>query len=156
MSSPVEYDDHDQPHTVAVEEFKLPKDSLRSVLAEIIAAKKPDTWTINQVCALVMDMSKEDESAIKAEGVRDFLTLVMSHPRKVLALYQAAFATGMLPEKTGPELAKKCGVSKQDFQQGADKMIEELSMRHTRTMRNDDAKRNMRISNYRHANKKRD
>jgi len=146
-----EFDADDSAHLVDVEEFKLPKETIRTQLAEILRTKQVESETINQICNIIATEMRLEEEAIRAEGMRALLNMVVDHDHPMLAFYQLCFAAGMITRQTGPELAKKCGVSKQAFQQGVDKYVSELSARSTRTMRAEGSKVAMSISNYRHA-----
>lgn len=146
MSSPVEYDDHDQPHAIATSPFDFPTDAIEDQVAEALKAGEPIT-------PIIQDALRHEEVAIGSEAIRRMLAWVMSQPRVTLALYQISFAAGIL-EQTGPELAKKMGVSKQAFQQGVDRCADELDLRKTRVMRGDESRTKMQLSNFRHATTK--
>lgn len=88
----------------------------------------------------------------RAETINRILSIPVTSKKPGLAVIQLGFAAGLLlaAEKTGTQWAKEFGISKEAFQEGVDFYRRELRLRVTRYTRDQDARENMRVKNFRH------
>lgn len=142
----VEWNADDHSENIQIEHFDFSQldsldDQIRQELAEYGSARR---------ILLALVAFSRDEA--RREGVISTIALLWPKRKTYLALRQLAFAAGLtiIAGKTGTELAKECGVSKQDFKQGADWFRRELGLRRTRTMRSEEGCDKMRLTNFRH------
>lgn len=142
----VEWSADDHAANIQIEHFDF--SSLDS-LDDRIREELEEHGTARHVVEQLMSFHRDDG---RREGMMTVIALLWPKKKAYLALRQLAFAAGLniLAGKTGPELAAECGVSKQDFKQGADRFRKELGLRRTRTMRQEDGCEKMKLTNFRH------
>ncbi|HWN09736.1 MAG TPA: hypothetical protein VNO50_10795 [Pyrinomonadaceae bacterium] len=141
---PVEWSE-DKAQAIQIEVFDFEHlDSLEDQVREHMAAGKPVSDLVKRLARLWMCKEKE-------EIISKLLSVIIQSKKPGLAATQLAFAAGLYvtASVTGPELAKKHGISKEAFQQGVERLREELGLRQTRTMRDQKARDTMRQTNYR-------
>jgi hypothetical protein len=142
----VEWSADDQPENIAVEHFDF---SSLDTLDDQLRQELEERGTTRRVIDALLSFQRDEA---RREGIVMVIALLWPKKKAYLALRQLAFAAGLsiLAGKTGPELAKECGVSKQDFKQGADRFRKELGLRRTRTMRSIQGCEKMQLTNFRH------
>lgn len=142
----VEWNADDHPENIQIEHFDFCLlDSVDDQIREELSTHGTARKILDALVAFHRDEARR-------EGMMTIIALLWPKKKTYLALRQLAFAAGLniLAGKTGPELAKECGVSKQDFKQGADRFRKELGLRRTRTMRAENGCQKMRLTNFRH------
>jgi hypothetical protein len=142
----VEWNADDHAENIQIEHFDFSKlDSLDDRIRQELA----DHGTARHILDALLAFQRDEA---RREGIMTVIALLWPKRKAYLALRQLAFAAGLgiLAGKTGPELAKECGVSKQDFKQGADRFRKDLALRRTRTMRKEDGCEKMKLTNFRH------
>ena len=142
----VEWSADDTAQNIQIEHFDFSRlDSVDDQIRQEIA----EHGTAKRVIGALLDFQRDEA---RREGMMTVIALLWSKKKTYLALRQLAFAAGLniLAGKTGPELATECGVSKQDFKQGADRFRKDLALRRTRTMRLEDGCQKMKLTNFRH------
>jgi hypothetical protein len=86
-----------------------------------------------------------------ATKIAALLTIILEAKQPRMVAHQIIWATGMTLLDGAPitALAKKYGVSKQAFEQGAMRVCEKLNLRPCRNMRDETARKHMSERNYR-------
>lgn len=142
----VDWNANDEPQSIPITHFDFSSfDSIdaciRQELAEHGSARR-----------IIKSLLERERTEAGAEGMSCVIALLWPKKRTYLALRQLAFAAGLsiLGGRTGPQLAEDCGVSKQDFKQGADRFRKDLGLRRTRTMRQQEGCDKMKLTNFRH------
>ena len=90
------------------------------------------------------DRTEED---IRCEVIVALLSLIAESRRPNVAAYAIGFAAGIDYGLSGPQIAKKLGISKQDFQVSVRKYSELLGLRKSRCMRSEAARQKMKLCN---------
>lgn len=132
------------PEAVATTGFDYPPDTLADQIREAIARDLPLEPIINAAL-------EETAMQLRAEGMDAVLSILLGAANPRLAAAQLAFAGGLHAQigESGPQIAKRFGITKQAFQQGVEEFRKRLGLRKTRTMRSDEARARMASSNYR-------
>lgn len=146
----VAFDAHsdDEPaHAVQVEQFDFNSlDSLADLIRDCeVTGEQP--WNV------VREIFRDDIDALVLEGIRTYRDILAPSSRRKMAEAQLEWAIGeslVHDTKSLSELARRFGVSKQAFVQGAEQYRELLGIR-AQTKRTDDAKRRMSRNNIRHS-----
>lgn len=146
----VEYHGSDQDGPVAVSwvDFDFARvDSIRDLILE--AARKG-----RAIEPIIEELVRQDLMAVRAETINRMLGFVISAEKPRLASYALAFTCNIsiVENLTPAEVARRCGVSKQDVYQAVDRACEELGVRKTSWMRDEEATERMSNSNYRKVN----
>jgi len=138
---PIEWRE-DTPFVIATEEFKY-ADSPTNLIREALAA--------GRVEAVLDEILEEREDAIRAEAINRVIEFVITSENPSLAAHQIALAGGLavILGKNGSDVARMFGISKQAVQQGVDRFCQEVGLRKTRAMRDEDSRETMSNSNYR-------
>jgi hypothetical protein len=140
----VEWHD-DQPFNVQIENFNYAGlDSVEDVIRECLAKKEA-------LKPLLQQIFREELQLEHIRTIGSVVGICLAASKPGMAVYQIAFATGMTMgiTETGPQIAKRFGVSKQDFQQGVDRFAERLNLRKNRAMRSGEAKEKFSKTHYR-------
>lgn len=142
----VDWNANDEPQNVPIQHFDF------SSLDSIDACIKQELAERGTARRIIEMLVSRNQSEARRDGMMCVMALLWSKRRTYLALRQLAFAAGLsiLEGKTGPQLAEECGVSKQDFKQGADRFRKVLGLRRTRTMRKETGCKKMKLTNFRH------
>lgn len=121
-------------------EIDSPEDHIR----EAIALHKPVMPIVARLASGLIQIRQVD-------AIRSVLALIVEAKKPAQRVDEIAFACGMslADGATIISMAKKHGVSKQAFQRGVMRVCETLQLRKTRTMRDDDAREKMAVTNYR-------
>lgn len=130
---------------VPIEHFKFDElDKPGDFIAEIVARGEDCEPTIK---AFVEHCARIKVAGIVASLLDEFLKA--KNPRMIA--HQIVWAIGMtlLDGESAAALAKRYGVSKQAFEQGALRVCSRLDLRPCRNMRGDEAKKNMSKRNFR-------
>lgn len=112
----------------------------------IEAVKKGED--IKPLLAAIIERSSALRCAVK---ISCLIALIIEAKQPRMVAHQLMWATGMttMDGEPGAQLAKRYGVSKQAFQQGADRICEKLELKPCRNMRDEKARQNMSKRNYR-------
>lgn len=134
----------DECHRIPIMPFDFSSlDMLRDQLAECRTdaelAQVLDRWCAHKIA--------EARTAV----IIELIAWLWPKTKPYLALRQLASAANLtiLAGKTDVELAKECGVSKENFQLGKEEVCKKLGLRKTRTQRSDEGRRNMKLRNFR-------
>lgn len=141
---------NDQRTAVRIEYFDFDSlDTIDDLIREELARKGTVRALFKQILACEIAKARS-EAAVKV------LSHIIEEEDSGLAACQLAFACGMtiLMKKTMTEVAASYGISKEAMQQGVDRRCEDLGLRKTRTMRDDDARQLMSLSNFRPGERK--
>lgn len=122
-------------------ELDSPEDHIR----EAVAQRKPVMPLVAKLCKVLI----EREQVVAIKKVLGMVSKAKK-PRKRVS--ELMFACGMYendPRVTIYSLARDYGVSPQDIENGVNEVCDELGLRKTRTMRSEEAKKEMSKRNYR-------
>ena len=139
---PVEWSE-ETASAIAIEQFPH-VDEAEDLVRERLAQGQP-------LAPLILSLARRWLERDREEILVKLLSLILSSKKPGLRAAQVAFAVGLYvtAEKSGTELAREFGISKEAWQQGVERVREELGLRQTRTMRDPAARATMRSSNYR-------
>lgn len=141
---PAEWSD-DKRSAIQIEFFDYEAlDSLDDLVREELALK-------GTVKHLFKKLVGFEVAKAKTEAAVGVLSHIIHEEDSGLAASALSFACGMmlLAEKTMTEVAAEYGITKQDFQQIVDRKCEELGLRKTRTMRDEEDRQHMSFANFR-------
>lgn len=141
---PGEWSD-DQRFAVKIEHFDFDSiDSVDDLVREELATKGTVKHLLKKMVALELNKARTETLVTVLGKIKDASD-------SGLAVVQISCACGMLfiSGETDQAYADRFGISKQAFQQGVEGYREALGLRQTRTMRDENAKDLMRLSNYR-------
>lgn len=145
----------DESFAVPIEHFDFakldkPEDYLIQIVLESFrGAFKGDLPT--RVRGILQSIVKRDCEAVVAAKLASFISIILEAKQPRMLAHQIVWATGMTTMDGEPitKLAKRYGVSKQAFEQGAMRICEKLNLKPCRHMRDEQARRNMSRRNYR-------
>lgn len=143
QSIPVEWHD-DKPFVIATEEFNhAALDSPSDLVREGLKAGRP-------LEEIIEELLEERARPMAAEVLNRMIEFIITAENARLAAYQVALAGGLgvILGITGPKVAEMFGITKQAVQQGVDRFCEEVGLRKTRAMRDEEARENMSQSHY--------
>jgi hypothetical protein len=141
----IEWDSDEIPHATPVTGFDYGSlDDFETVARDALARGNGD------FVELLAGWAREQQREQRREGMERLIALLWPKRKTYLALRQLAFAVGLaiLGGQNASALARECGVSKQDFHEGANRFRAQLGLRKTRTARSQDGCDRMRLTNY--------
>jgi hypothetical protein len=105
----------------------------------------------NSATPIIEEVIRQHEMAIRAETVNKMLGFIIGSESPGLSSYALAFTCqiGFVENLNPAEVARRCGVSKQAVYQAVDRACNELGLRKTQWMRDQEAKDKMSKANYR-------
>ena len=118
-------------------------DKLEDVVAEYVERGSPITPL---VVAAARRMARDESGRILCRA----MAMVLDAKNPHLFVHQLLWSLGMADE-TCPALAKRYGISKQAFDQGAQRISESLGLRKSRMMRDEQSRKRMSLRNSRHS-----
>lgn len=119
-------------------------DDLEAELAEAIALGQP-------IAPIAARLRQSIVTEIRVEFLDHLVALVLPHHNKELAFYALAFVGRLhvILDLSGSEIARKLGVSRQDFQQATKEWRRLLGLNSSPCTRSEEARERMRQTNHR-------
>lgn len=143
---PVEFDEEDNCHPVAITHFDFTG-------LDTLAGEAKEALTHGRFDEFVETLHRQMIHEVRKEVLIQLWGFASKFDNPFMGIDVARFISGTsnLEGETIVTLAKKWGVSKEDIQQHCERGRKLLGMRKTRTMRDEKARTNMRMRNYRRA-----
>lgn len=122
-------------------------DSPTDLVKEAIAHGHP-------IDAVIDGIIEAREVAIRSETVNGLISFIIAHEKPRLAAYALGFTCNVciVHDLTPADVARRCGVAKQDVYQAVDRACKKLGVRKTSWMRDQEAKDRMSECNHRKGN----
>jgi tartrate dehydratase alpha subunit/fumarate hydratase class I-like protein len=153
-SIPVEWHD-DRAVPVPIEFFNYEAvDSLEGHVREALARDAAEVRAGRRkrfLLGLIEQLVSDGEDEIRREAVSAIMAEVIRAEQPKQKVVCIGIAAGMpaVLRKTEQQWADIFGVSKQDIQQGVKECCERFGLRKNRTMRDEEARKNMQLANFR-------